>query len=137
MAPLKPNSVSSIVGLEHALAKADFLNAPDIVLVQAFALFSLCRSPTRQSEIRVDDDWARHQDGPVPWVAARWGSFQAPTPFEVEMRRRVWCILCMLDIRSSEDQGTDLTIAAGSFDTKIPLNINECRHLIPSQSRHP
>ena len=31
----------------------------------------------------------------------------------------------MLDVRASEDQGTDNTIAYGSFDTKIPLNIND------------
>jgi len=31
----------------------------------------------------------------------------------------------MLDVRSSEDQGTDFTIARGSFDTKFPLNIND------------
>ena len=31
----------------------------------------------------------------------------------------------MLDVRASEDQGTELTIANGSFDTKIPLNIND------------
>ena len=31
----------------------------------------------------------------------------------------------MLDVRASEDQGTDYMIAGGSFDTKFPLNINE------------
>ena len=31
----------------------------------------------------------------------------------------------MLDLRSSEDQGTDLTITLDMFDTKIPLNIND------------
>ena len=31
----------------------------------------------------------------------------------------------MLDLRASEDQGMDLAIRSGSFDTKIPLNINE------------
>ena len=31
----------------------------------------------------------------------------------------------MLDVRASEDQGTDYTIAHGSFDTKLPLNIND------------
>ena len=113
------------LGLEHALAKADFLNAPDIVLVQAFALF-LCVVRRHDSPrfvwmmtglvIRMAQYLGLQRDG---------AHFKHLTPFEVEMRRRVWCILCMLDIRSSEDQGTDLTIAAGSFDTKIPLNIND------------
>lgn len=52
-------------------------------------------------------------------------NFGQLTPFEVEMRRRTWWALCALDLRTSEDQGTDLTIASGSFDTKIGLNIND------------
>jgi hypothetical protein len=113
------------LGLEHALAKADFLNAPDIVLVQAFALF-LCLVRRHDSPrfvwmmtglvIRMAQYLGLQRDG---------AHFKHLTPFEVEMRRRVWCILCMLDVRSSEDQGTDLTITIGSFDTKIPLNIND------------
>jgi hypothetical protein len=31
----------------------------------------------------------------------------------------------MLDVRSSEDQGTDFTIPLGSYDTKFPLSIND------------
>lgn len=51
--------------------------------------------------------------------------FKHLTPFEIEMRRRVWWAVCMLDLRASEDQAMDLTITSGSFDTKIPLNIND------------
>lgn len=113
------------LGLEHALAKADFLNAPDIVLVQALVNFlSLAR---------------RHDSPRFVWMMAglvvrmaqylglqRDGShFAHLTPFEIEMRRKVWWAVCMLDLRASEDQGTDLTIASGSFDTRIPLNLND------------
>lgn len=112
------------LGLEHALAKADFLNAPDLVLVQSLANFLLL---------------ARRHDSPrYVWMMTgivirmalalglqRDGSnFGYLTPFEIEMRRRVWWSLCMIDVRASEDQGTEYTIALGSFDTKIPLNIN-------------
>ncbi|KAJ6114950.1 hypothetical protein N7486_000728 [Penicillium sp. IBT 16267x] len=112
------------LGLEHALAKADFLNAPDLVLVQSLANFLLL---------------ARRHDSPrYVWMMTgivirmalalglqRDGSnFGYLTPFEIEMRRRVWWSLCMIDVRASEDQGTDFTIALGSFDTKMPLNIN-------------
>lgn len=51
--------------------------------------------------------------------------FRKLSPFDIEMRRRVWWAVCMLDLRASEDQGTDLTIVSGSFDTKIALNIND------------
>ncbi|KAJ5918340.1 hypothetical protein N7454_010715 [Penicillium verhagenii] len=112
------------LGLEHALAKADFLNAPDLILVQSLANFLLL---------------ARRHDSPrYIWMMTgivirmalalglqRDGShFGYLTPFEIEMRRRVWWCLCMIDVRASEDQGTDFTIALGSFDTKMPLNIN-------------
>ena len=111
------------LGLEHALAKADFLNAPDIVLVQAFAIFlSLVRrhdSPRfvwmmTGLVIRMAQYLGLQRDGT---------HFEYLTPFEVEMRRKVWWAVCMLDVRASEDQATDLTI--GSFDTRIPLNIND------------
>ena len=113
------------LGLEHALAKADFLNVPDIVLVQAFALF-LCLVRRHDSPrfvwmmtglvIRMAQYLGLQRDG---------AHFKHLTPFEIEMRRKVWWAVCTLDVRASEDQGTDLTIASGSFDTKIPLNIND------------
>ncbi|KAF2795973.1 hypothetical protein K505DRAFT_301175 [Melanomma pulvis-pyrius CBS 109.77] len=113
------------LGLEYALAKADFLDAPDIVLVQAFAIFiGLVRrhdSPRfvwmiTGLVIRMAQYLGLQRDG---------SHFEHLTPFEIEMRRKVWWVVYMLDVRASEDQGTDLTIASGSFDTKIPLNIND------------
>ncbi|KAI0137823.1 fungal-specific transcription factor domain-containing protein [Hypoxylon sp. NC0597] len=113
------------LGLEHALAKADFLNAPDIVLVQAFAIFLFLAKRHDSPRfvwmmtglaIRMAQALGLHRDG---------SRFPHLTPFEVEMRRRVWYSICMIDVRSSEDQGSDLTITRGSFDTRIPLNIND------------
>lgn len=113
------------LGLEHALAKADFLNVPDIVLVQAFAIFLLL---VRRHDnprfvwmmtglvIRMGQALGLHRDGV---------HFEHLTPYEIEIRRRVWWTLCMLDVRASEDQGMDLVITSGSFDTKMPLNIND------------
>ncbi|KAJ5962040.1 hypothetical protein N7501_006981 [Penicillium viridicatum] len=112
-------------GLEHALARADFLNVPDLVLVQAFAIFvTLARrhdSPRfvwmmTGLLIRMGQALGLHRDGT---------HFDYLSPFEIEMRRRVWWTLCMLDVRASEDQGTDYTITKASFDTKIPLNLND------------
>ena len=112
------------LGLEQALAKADFLNVPDLVLVQAFGLF-ICLARRHDSPrfiymmtglvIRMAQYLGLQRDGT---------HFPHLTPFEIEMRRRVWWGLSALDVRAAEDQGTDLTIPDG-FDTRIPLNIND------------
>ncbi|KAH8422302.1 uncharacterized protein LDX57_000060 [Aspergillus melleus] len=113
------------LGLEHALAKADFLNAPNLVLVQALAIF-LCVARRYDSPrfvwmmagiaIRMAQALGLQRDGT---------HFKHLTPYEIGMRRRAWWVLCLIDVRASEDQGTDYTIAYGSFDTKLPLNLNE------------
>ncbi|KYK58478.1 hypothetical protein DCS_05494 [Drechmeria coniospora] len=113
------------LGLEHALARADFLNAPDLTLVQAFAIFLILNRRHDSPRfvwmmtglvIRMAQALGLHRDG---------RHFPHLTPFQVEMRRRVWWAVCMLDARASEDQGTDLTLPFASFDTRMPLNIND------------
>jgi len=47
------------------------------------------------------------------------------SPFDTEMRRRLWWGLCVLDVRAAEDYGSERAIQAHSFDTKLPLNIND------------
>ncbi|KIV81118.1 hypothetical protein PV11_08565 [Exophiala sideris] len=125
------------LGLEHALARADFLNVPDIILIQALAIFIClarrCDSPRyvwmmTGLVIRMAQYLGLHRDG---------GHFGHLTPFEIHMRRRVWWSLGMLDLRTSEDQGTDLAIAQGSFDTEIPSNINDADISPESESMPP
>ncbi|KAI9150083.1 Bikaverin cluster transcription factor bik5 [Paramyrothecium foliicola] len=113
------------LGFEHALAKADFLHVSDLVLVQALCNFLLVGrrddSPSfiwmmTGLTIRMAQALGMHRDP---------SRFDNITPYETEIRRRVWWVLCVLDTRSSEDQRADLTIASGSFDTKMPLNLND------------
>lgn len=66
--------------------------------------------------IRMAQALGLHRDG---------SHFPNLTPYEVETRRRVWWAVCLLDLRSSEDQGTELSTVSGSVDTKMPLNVNE------------
>lgn len=112
------------LGLEYALAKADFLNSPNLTLVQAFAIFLLLarRHDTPRFVwmltgllVRMAQALGLHRDGT---------RFPYLSPFEVEMRRRAWWTVCMVDSRASEDQDTDLAISPGSFDTRMPLNLN-------------
>ncbi|KAI1389584.1 fungal-specific transcription factor domain-containing protein [Hypoxylon trugodes] len=113
------------LGVECALAKADFLNVPDITLLQAFVifLFLLRRHDSPRFiwmmtglAIRMAQALGLNRDG---------SRFSHLTPYEIEMRRRMWWCVCALDIRAAENQGTDLTITHGSFDTQMPLNIND------------
>ncbi|KAJ3529566.1 hypothetical protein NM208_g9696 [Fusarium decemcellulare] len=111
-------------GLEQALAMADFLSDPNMTLVQALLIF-LCLARRHDSPryvwmmtgllIRMAQAIGLHRDG---------SRFEHLSPFEVEQRRRVWWTLCVMDVRASEDQGTDFTITRNSFDTKMPLNVN-------------
>lgn len=113
------------LGLEHSLAKADFLTEPDMTLVQALVIFLFL---VRRQEsprfvwmmtglvIRMAQALGLHRDG---------SHFTKLTPYEIETRRRVWWAVCLLDLRASEDQGTELSTTSNSVDTKFPLNIDD------------
>ena len=47
------------------------------------------------------------------------------SPFEAELRRRLWFALTVLDVRSSEDRGAATLIIGDTFDTKMASNIND------------
>lgn len=46
------------------------------------------------------------------------------SPFETEMRRRLWGQINVLDIRASEDRGSP-PMARGEWSTKMPSNVND------------
>lgn len=110
--------------VEQALARAGFLNTQELVVLQAMVLFLTC---VRRSDdtryvwtltgllIRLAQGLGLHRDGQQFGLS----------PFETEMRRRLWWQISSLDARASEDQGTDPSIVEQSFDTKFPLNIND------------
>ena len=41
------------------------------------------------------------------------------------MRRRLWWQICILDVSTAEDNGTDPSIHEHDFSTKFPLNVND------------
>ncbi|KAK4692341.1 hypothetical protein P7C71_g4837, partial [Lecanoromycetidae sp. Uapishka_2] len=110
--------------VEQALARAGFLSTQDLVILQSMLLFLTC---VRRSDdtryvwtltgllIRLAQAQGCHRDGE---------QFNL-SPFDTEMRRRLWWQICTLDVRASEDQGCDPSIIEQSFDTKFPLNIND------------
>ncbi len=52
------------------------------------------------------------------------------------MRRRLWWQICILDVRTAEDSGTDPSIFEHTFNTKFPSNVNDS-DLDPGMSEPP
>ncbi|KAF1916640.1 fungal-specific transcription factor domain-containing protein [Ampelomyces quisqualis] len=120
---------SSLLGkyrfaLEQALARANFLHCDEMVILQAFVVFLILLRRNDEARkiwtltglvVRIAQTLGIHRDG---------SHFKLP-PFEIEMRRRLWWQVCILDARASEDHGCDPTIVEAQFDTKMPLNAND------------
>lgn len=122
-------------GLEQALARANFLFCDETVILQAFVVFLMLLRRNDDARkiwtmtglaVRIAQTLGIHRDG---------SHFNLP-PFEIEMRRRLWWQVCILDARSSEDHGCDPTIVEAQFDTKMPLNINDS-DLTPGMKEFP
>jgi hypothetical protein len=110
--------------LEQALARANFLYCDEIVILQAFVIFLILLRRNDDARkiwtltglvVRIAQTLGIHRDG----------SHFGLAPFEIEMRRRLWWQVCVLDARSSEDHGCDPTIVEAQFDAKMPLNVND------------
>ncbi|CAD6573380.1 MAG: hypothetical protein ASARMPRED_006024 [Alectoria sarmentosa] len=121
--------------VEQALARAGFLNTQELVVLQSMLLFLTCVRRSDETRyvwtltgllIRLAQGLGVHRDGQQFGLS----------PFETEMRRRLWWQISSLDNRASEDQGSDPSIVEQSFDTKFPLNIND-EDIDPSMKETP
>ncbi|KAL8746716.1 MAG: hypothetical protein Q9190_001309 [Brigantiaea leucoxantha] len=120
---------------EQAMARAGFLGTTELVVVQSFVIFLICVRRHDDSRfvwtltgllIRLAQSLGLHRDG------KQFGL----TPYEIELRRRLWWQIVHLDLRASEDHGSDPTILDQSFDTMFPLNINDS-DICPSTKEMP
>ena len=109
---------------EQALARAGFLASQELVVLQAFLLYLVCVKRQGDSKcvwslsgllLRMAHSMGLHRDG------TKFGL----TAFDTEMRRRIWWQVCVLDVRASEDQGTEPMVVERFFDTQFPLNVND------------
>ncbi|KAG6188108.1 hypothetical protein E4U10_004922 [Claviceps purpurea] len=110
--------------VEQALAKAKLLDTSDLVVLRAFTLFLVVVKRHEDSRfcwaltglaVRIAQGMGLHRDG----------SHLKLSPFEAEMRRRLWWAILILDLRSADELGTDMTISETSYDTLMPANIND------------
>lgn len=110
--------------VEQAMARANLLNTQSVVLIQAVVLFlSALRNEDASRTawsmtaliFHIAQAMGLHRDG---------ASFGL-RPLEIEIRRRLWWHICLLDIRSSEYHGCEPIVHESMFDTRMPLNIND------------
>ncbi|RYC58364.1 hypothetical protein CHU98_g7845 [Xylaria longipes] len=113
------------LGTEQALSRAGVLNTTDISTVQAFIIYQ---------EIVKQDDGQRASwtlAGLLTRIAFGMGlhrdgsNFPNVSPFDAEIRRRVWYHLCFLDGRVGDCQVFNVGITENLFDTKPPSNLND------------
>ncbi|KAK2747466.1 C6 transcription factor [Colletotrichum kahawae] len=111
-------------GVERALIKADYLNSTEVKTLQAltnYVCFLRTHNASRASwaliplVVRLAQALHLHRDGVSPPIP----------PFEAEMRRRLWWMIVVLDIRAAEDRGTDAAIPRQSYNTQLPYNLND------------
>jgi Fungal specific transcription factor domain len=121
--------------VEQALTRAGFLSTSSLMTLQAFVFFLVC---------------VRYQDySRIVWSLSglaihlaqalgvhRDGTHFGLTPFETEMRRRLWWHISILDARAAEDHSTDPSLSEQFSDTKLPLNIND-DEISPSTTEAP
>lgn len=128
------------IGAERALAQADYLNSNQLETLQALTLYTVCliMSAERihlnhlQSMIRC------YSHNRSSWALAslvvrlgqgqklhRDGDGHRHTPYIAEMRRRLWYFIVVLDVRASEDRGSDSVLNRNHFDTILPTSIDD------------
>ncbi|KAJ5967827.1 hypothetical protein N7501_004075 [Penicillium viridicatum] len=111
-------------GVESALAKADLLQSLDITVLQAFVIYIACSrrynkgpdiSKFLGNAIGIALKIGLHRDASASEIS----------PFQVEMRRRLWWQIYILDTNIAEDCGTNPRILESWFDTRFPSNVTD------------
>jgi hypothetical protein len=126
-----------VAATKTALTRAKFMSTTSITVLQAFLLHVL--------SIRVTDDaravWSL--TGAVTRIAEGMGlgidgTLLNISPFEIEIRRRIWWQIKMHDFRASElcGQAKFRSFVVDETTPKPPLNVNDC-DLYPTMTQAP
>ncbi|KAF5009911.1 hypothetical protein FDECE_3896 [Fusarium decemcellulare] len=121
--------------LDRLLVTPDLMSRPETAHLQAFAIYVTCLRAHELGRtvwvltglvIRLAQSIGLHRDG---------ASFKL-SPFETEMRLRLWWHLCVLDSRAPEDQGLQPTVDLTNQELRYPLNVNDDQ-LYPDMAHFP
>jgi len=113
------------LGTEEALGQADLLNNPDINILQALIIYLNILQHTDETRaawilagtmVRVAVSVKLHRDG---------SRLLNLSPFEVEMRRRIWWQICFIDSRSEDLQVSGYKLSEAVFDTEVPVSLDD------------
>jgi Fungal specific transcription factor domain len=124
------------LGTEQTLEQADFLNNPDMIVLQALTIYLGVLQHTGETRsawflagvlVRVAVFMKLHRDG---------SHLANISPFEIEMRHRLWWQICFIDSRSEDVQVSEYKLSEGMFDTEIPANTDD-ENLDPGMSKPP
>ena len=141
------------MAIRAALVRVDFTNTSDLLIVQAFVLYlvstSILQHPCPFPLTVVEQSIREYTEPNSLWILTgiglrlaqrlglhRDGSNLGISPFETEIRRRVWWNLVGLDSRTAESCGAGLSSNPPKGDTKHYLNVNDS-DLSPTMSVPP
>ena len=111
-------------GARKALSRAKFLGTADLMVLQAFFLYLLMMREEYDSRTlwtlagvanRIAQSMGIHRDGTMLGLP----------PFEVELRRRIWWQITILDFRSAELTGSGRFGDFNLSDTRVPANVDD------------
>ncbi|OGM43342.1 putative C6 transcription factor [Aspergillus bombycis] len=109
---------------QQGLINASWLKTTELQVLQAYVLFLIAmRTQTDPHTfwiwtgvaVRIAQRMGLHRDGDNLDLS----------PFDIEMRRRLFWQLIPLDGYAGQLSGTGISIAPGGWDTKRPLNVND------------
>ncbi|KAI1880021.1 hypothetical protein JX265_001642 [Neoarthrinium moseri] len=112
------------IATRQALVNAEFLSTYSPNTLRAFAIFTICMRDTYRLDtlyalsglsIRLARKMGLHRDGASLGLS----------PFETEMRRRLWWHLVHVDFRTADVLGTRPSLDLSSGDAKMPWNVND------------
>ncbi|RDW68713.1 uncharacterized protein DSM5745_08473 [Aspergillus mulundensis] len=119
--------------IENLLSRLDLLHSTDMIVLQSLALYLI----TARNDPDGPDVYSL--TGLATGMALKMGLNQDPeaqgfTPFDCEIRRRLWWQIFTLDTRVAEERGSEPCIMESAVNTRLPSNIADA-NLHPAMTR--